>query len=101
MFNDFDGEVITATTHIEEREWRFGTGWFAWLSLFRRPRIIRSLDIRFSAEVGPRKGSWKGGTMGHSIEMLPGELHRGAFQRYAAKHNLRNVFPLGDTTEPT
>lgn len=87
-FADFDGEQLTATTKIEEREWRFGTGKFKWLSLFRRPKISRSLDIKFSGETGKRKGSWKGGTIGHSIEMRPGELHEAAFRRYCAEHNM-------------
>lgn len=79
---DFDGEKIIATTMIEEREWHFGTGWFKWLSWFRRPKIRRSLDIRFSGETGPEKGSWKGGTIGTGIDMNPGELHEAAFRRY-------------------
>lgn len=87
-FLDFDGERITATARIEEREWRFGTGWFRWLSLFRRPKISRALDLRFSAEVGPRKGSWKGGTIGHGIELLPGETHEDAFRRYCHQNGL-------------
>lgn len=37
-------------------------GWFKWLSWFGRPKIRRSLDIQFSSETGPEKGSWKGGT---------------------------------------
>lgn len=90
-FDDFDGERTTATTKIEEREWRFGTGWFKWLSLFRKPRVSRNLDIRFSAEVGKRKGSWKGGTIGHSIEMLPGELHEAAFRRYCHQNEMTFV----------
>lgn len=91
VFDDFDGQRIVASTHIEEREWRFGAGCWKWLSVFRKPRIHRSLDIVFSAEVGPRKGSWKGGTVGHSIDMLPGELHEAAFKRYCEKHNLTFV----------
>ena len=87
-FVDFDGEAIDATTRIEEREWRFGEGWWKWLSAFRRPKVNRSLDIRFSKETGPRKGSWKGGTIGHSIDMLPGELHEAAFRRYCAEHQM-------------
>ena len=79
---DFDGEKIVATTMIEEREWHFGTGWFKWLSWFCRPKIRRSLDIRFSGETGPEKGSWKGGTIGTGIDMLPGEDHEAAFRRY-------------------
>lgn len=90
-FNDFDGELITAKTRVEEREWRFGERKFKWLSLFRRPRIRRSLDIQFSAETGKRKGSWKGGTIGHSIDMLPGELHEAAFRRYCAEHSMKFV----------
>lgn len=87
-FADFDGEAITASTHIEEREWHFGVGWFKWLSLFRKPKVSRSLDISFSRETGKRKGSWKGGTVGHSIEMQPGELHRDAFARYCQQHDM-------------
>lgn len=81
-FLDFDGERITATTRIEEREWRLGEGWFRWLSLFRRNMVRRSLSIKFDKETGPEKGSWKGGTMGTGIDMLPGELHEAAFRRY-------------------
>lgn len=86
-FEDFDGQVIVVTTRIEEREWHFGAGWFKWLSWFRRPKIRRYLDLSFSDEVGPEKGSWKGGTVGHSIEMLPGELHEAAFRRYCEQEH--------------
>lgn len=95
QFDDFDGERIIATTKIEEREWHFGTGWFKWLSLFRRPKVSRSLDLIFSSEVGRRKGSWKGGTVGHSIEMLPGELHEAAFRRYCRQNEMEFVGAAG------
>lgn len=81
-FRDYDGQELVATTRIEEREWRFGTGWWRWLSWFRRSRIRRSLDIAFSGETGPEKGSWKGGTVGTGIDMAPGEDHETAFRRY-------------------
>lgn len=84
---DYDGAVIKAATRIEEMEWHFGEGWFKWLSLFRRPMVRRSLDIHFSAEVGTQKGSWKGGLVGTSIEMLPGELHADAFRRYCEQEH--------------
>lgn len=87
QIRDYDGELITASTHIEEREWRFGDKWCSWLSWFRRPMIKRSLSINFDKEVGPEKGSWKGGTMGTSIEMLPGELHEQAFRRFCDKEH--------------
>lgn len=84
---DCDDQEIDATTHIEEREWHFGTGWFKWLSLFRRAKIRRTLDISFSGETGPEKGSWKGGTVGTSIDMLPSELHEAAFRRYCGQEH--------------
>lgn len=93
-FLDFDGELIEAKTIIEEREWRFGTGHFKWLSLFRKPKIKRSLRIDFSKEVGKRKGSWKGGMVGHSINLEPGELHESAFRRYCLENNLKFKEPL-------
>lgn len=88
QFRDFDGEEITATTRIEERQWKRGEGRFKWLSWFVRDKVRRSLDIRFSAEVGERKGSWKGGTIGTGIEMLPGELHEAAFRRYCGQNGM-------------
>lgn len=91
-FIDFDGERIVASCRIEEREWQRGKGLFRLLYLGRNT-IRRSLDIQFSSEVGRRKGSWKGGTIGHSIEMLPDELHKAAFRRYCSEQALTFVGP--------
>ncbi len=82
QIDDSDGSRITATTHVQEREWRLGTKGFKWLSWFARPKIRRSLDINFSAEVGPEKGSWKGGMCGTGIEMLAHEDAEAAFKRF-------------------
>lgn len=82
LFLDCDGERILASTHIEESEYRRGFGYFRWMSWFWPSRVRRSLSIEFSSEVGPEKGSWKGGMTGHGIDMLPGELHEAAFRRY-------------------
>ncbi len=92
-FSDYDGEALTAVTRIEEREWQRGVRWCRFLSLFWPAKIRRSLDIQFSGETGKRKGSWKGGTIGHSIDMLPGELHEAAFGRYCAAHGMTFVSP--------
>lgn len=54
-----------ATIKPERRLWtRF------WLPFRRESRYI---DIDFNNEVGERSGSWKGGVMGCSFDMLPGE----------------------------
>lgn len=86
-FEDFDGEMIVATCTIEEMEWHRGEGWFKWLKWFWPRKIRRSLNLQFSAEVGPEKGSWKGGTTGHGIEMERDETSFGAFVRYCAKEH--------------
>jgi len=88
IFLDFDTEIIEASTYIEEREWHKGDKWFKWLSFFVKPRIQRTLDIQFSKETGPKKGSWKGGTTGHSIDMYPDETQKDAFKRYCQLHNM-------------
>lgn len=79
---DHDGERIAVETYIEEREWRLGTGWFRWLGYLAPKKSRRALDIAFKSEVGPEKGSWKGGTLGTGIEMLDGETQEQAFRRY-------------------
>jgi hypothetical protein len=83
-FNDFDGEEIIATCFIEERQYEKGTGWFKWLKYFIKPEFFRTLDINFDKEVGYEKGSWKGGTMGHSIDIEYGESPLEAFKRYGS-----------------
>jgi hypothetical protein len=93
-FDDYDGQRIRVTCRVQEREWRFGAGWFKWLSLFRKPKIRRSLDLEFSAEVGREKGSWKGGTLGHSIDMLPGESPEAAFRRYCEQEHYSKSGPF-------
>lgn len=89
-FRDYDGEEIVATCMIEEREWHKGEGWFTWMRWFSRPKISRCLDLWFSSEIGPEKGSFKGGTIGHSIEMQSGETPQSAFERYCAKEHNRS-----------
>lgn len=87
-FLDYDGEQLEATTHLEEMVWHRGIGWWRWLGWCCPPQSKRFLEITFSGEVGRRKGSWKGGTIGHRITVEPGELHADAFARYAAAHEI-------------
>lgn len=87
QIKDYDGALIVCDTNIEEREWRFGEGLFKWLSWFRKPMVRRVLNLSFRKEVGTEKGSWKGGLMGSSIEMEPGELHESALRRYCEQEH--------------
>lgn len=83
-FNDFDGEEIIATCYISEMRHEHGTGWFKWLKYFVKPMITRRLNLEFSKEVGYEKGSWKGGTLGHSTDIGLNEDPLQAFIRYAS-----------------
>ncbi len=94
-FKDFDGEEIVATCRIEEREWRRGKGIFR-LWFLGRNKVSRDMDLRFSSEVGKRKGSWKGGTVGHSCGIEAEETPEAAFRRYCEKQCL--TFVGGATT---
>lgn len=102
-FEDYDGEMIIASGRIEEMEWHRGEGWFSWLRFFYRPKIRRSLWMEFSAEVGREKGSWKGGTIGTGIDMMPGEAPQQAFERFCkqehrskgGKYKIKYIGPCG------
>lgn len=93
---DFDGAKIDVETYAEEWDRRLGVGWFKWLGYVAKMQRRRSLSISFKSEVGPEKGSWKGGMMGASIEMLSDETQEQAFRRYCeqehrAKHGRYRV----------
>ena len=65
----YDGMIVPCKFWVEEMEWR--PKWLKWTKLFAKKR--RFIEVEFSAEMGPRKGSWKGGTIGCGFKMLPGE----------------------------
>lgn len=90
-FNDFDGEEITATCHLYEMEWEYGKGLFKWVKYFRKNIVVRRVELSFDKEVGEKKGSWKGGTLGHSCDVNPGEGLFAAFSRYGEKYNFSNL----------
>ena len=54
-----------ATINAELRRWS------RWWIPFKK--VVRSIDVTFSDEVGERSGSWKGGCIGCGYEMLPNE----------------------------
>jgi hypothetical protein len=69
------GEMQARTATIQE-ETRYWTR--PWLPY---KRLSRSINVEFDAEVGERSGSWKGGVLGCSYEMRPGETRRGTLRR--------------------
>jgi hypothetical protein len=94
-FKDYDGESVRVQCTVEKRVWVKGTGWFSWLKYLVKPQVRYSLDLRFSKEIGPRKGSWKGGTLGHGCEISDGESIRDSFNRYATEHGFTEVDVCG------
>ena len=85
MVDNYDGSTILTTVYCEHRIWTRGTSWVSWIKWFTKPMIITSLSLSFDQEVGKGKGSWKGGTIGHSIDMLDGETSEEACVRYCNK----------------
>ena len=67
--DSYDGEIISTTIYVKEREWR--PKWLKWTKLFRT--VDKSIDVHFSKECGKGKGSYKGGTLGCDYIMLPNE----------------------------
>lgn len=65
----YDGNVVKCKFYIEEQEWR--PKWLKWTKRFAL--VKRSIWVDFEDEMGPRKGSWKGGTMGAGFIMKPNE----------------------------
>lgn len=58
-----------ATMHVKEWEWR--RRWLKWTSF--KAKVTRDIEVEFDAEVGESAGSWKGGVIGTSFTLLPGE----------------------------
>jgi hypothetical protein len=109
MLDNGDVQHVTATV-ARERSWTVWT-WFgesthpraaahvkrrrAWVSDFLRSvqkrfgRPHNFIEVEFSAEVGSRAGSWKGGCIGCSHEMKPGETPRHTLQRMQRERRFR------------
>jgi hypothetical protein len=79
------GEVqdVMAAVSVEQREWR--RRWLMFIPLFNRIRT--TIDIEFSEEVGERRGSWKGGTVGCSWNLKKGESPLIALRRMEIERN--------------
>lgn len=67
--DSYDGEVVNATIWKEYRIWK--RKWLTWFPFWEDRRDY--IEIIFDKEVGKEKGSWKGGCIGCSYNLLPGE----------------------------
>ena len=75
--DSYDGSEIDCVYWKESREWR--PKWLTWTSWFADKREY--IEVDFKQEVGRRKGSWKGGVMGCSYDLLPGETPEECIRR--------------------
>ena len=70
-----------ATVAVERRTWY--RKWFKWLP---KLNIVKtSIAVEFDDEVGSRAGSWKGGCVGTSYTMKPGETPEQTLRRMEAE----------------
>lgn len=91
-FLDYDKEEITAIGKLCRRVYNYGnmnkvTRWM--MKFFRKPIDNIYLEIEFNSEIGPSKGSWKGGTTGQGVQLLPNETPEEAFERYCTDPEVR------------
>jgi hypothetical protein len=71
--NRGDVQERTATIRVERRTWV--RPWIPWT------RVDTYIHVEFNAEVGEQSGSWKGGCVGCSYDMRPGESAEDALRR--------------------
>jgi len=81
----YDGEVIPCTFWIEEREWR--PKWLTWTGRWKY--VKKYIEIVFNNEVGSRKGSWKGGCIGCSYDLLENETPMECIKRMERERDFR------------
>ena len=88
---DYDKEPIEVKARLERSTYTYGNSKLTKLimRLFKKPIIDTYLDLDFNKEVGDRKGSWKGGITGHSVNLLENEDPIDAFKRYCITPSLR------------
>lgn len=81
LLPDGSFQSCMATIYIQEREWiHEQTG---------DRKISKSIRIEFDKELGPKTGSWKGGVIGCSYEMLGNETGLETLRRMEKERNFR------------
>lgn len=75
FFDNGGNESVNAT--VSMRRWVYSMAWFPFVK-----KTIQDIDIEFHEEVGSEKGSWKGGVVGTSFQMLKDETMDQAYHRF-------------------
>lgn len=81
------GEKQVRTATITAERWVIGRRYIHRIGWPKERK--GSIDVHFSGEVGERSGSWKGGTIGCSYDMLPGETPRACLRRMERDREFR------------
>lgn len=90
-----DGEVQHTIATISRRRAAYGARWFGcgavsgWLRSIMPKKVFESIDVTFADEMGSRRGSWKGGTIGCSYNMKPGETPKHTLMRMQRERTFR------------
>lgn len=93
LFNvmDYDKEELTVVGKLVRWTYVYGNGRFTRfiMKFFKEPEVYTRMELTFSKEVGTGKGSWKGGTVGHSVSLENLEDPVDAFKNYCLNRKLR------------
>ena len=75
------GEIQQRIAKIYKETYVWRWNWFKWLPLSWITETRTEIDIEFDYEVGEKSGSWKGGVLGCSYEMLDWENPEATLRR--------------------
>ena len=92
LLQDYDGTNVVVTCTLSYSEYSMGSNkkWARLLKPFNKPNCYYTVDLSFGSEVGTGKGSWKGGTVGHAVNLLSkDETIEEAVKRYCNNSDLR------------
>lgn len=81
------GEAQDTVADITVEEWETRRRWLRWTPFLSTVR--RSIEVKFADEIGSGRGSYKGGVIGTSHRMLPGELPVHTVQRMQQERRFR------------
>lgn len=92
--HEYTYEPLNQTSHCEyyvcERCWR--PRWFKWTNLFSLKN--RVIEVCFDEEMGPERGSWKGGVTSCSFDLKSDERPEECIIRMEKEYNCHSTFHI-------